>query len=144
MKIHCFAVKLEVCTSTKDRYKNESCDFRPENRDKLFNKISSISGIVMSSLIQSETEYREQSQLIRDSAKDENISMPSLYYQKQLICIKRIDDTIGINSLPGNLKTVALIRLQHPNLINKQIAGALGVSYGVVVNSFLKIRYLVD
>ncbi len=76
------AVKLGVCTSTIDRYKNESCDFSPENRDKLFNKISSISGIAMSSLIQSETEYQEQSQLIRDSAKDENISMPSLYYQK--------------------------------------------------------------
>lgn len=49
---------------------------------------------------------------------------------------------ILIDSLPGNLKAVALMRLQHPNLSNKQIADTLGVSYNVVVNSFFKIgRY---
>lgn len=136
------AEKLGVCTSTIDRYENGSCDFRPENRDNLFNKISSISGIAVSSLLHSETEYQEQSQLIRDSAKDENVSMPSLYYQKQLLCIKHIEETIGLDVLHDNLKSVALMRLQHPNWSNKQIANILGVSYGVVCNSLFKIKCL--
>ena len=136
------AQKLEVATSTIDRYENGSCDFKLENRDKLFNKISDISGIALSSLIQNESDYQEQSQLIRDSAKEENISMPSLYYQKQLLCIKHLEETIGIDSLPDNLQPVARLRLQHPDWSNKQIANTLGVSYNVVVNSFFKIiRY---
>ena len=138
------AQKLGICTSTIDRFENGSCDFRPENRDKLFDKISDISGIAMSSLIQSEAEYQKQSQQIRNAAREEKISMPSLYYQKQFLCIKHIDETMGIDSLPDNLQPVARLRLQHPDWSNRQIANSLGVSYGVVVNRFFKIKCLVE
>lgn len=138
------AQKLGVCTSTIDRFENGSCDFRAENRDKLFDKISDISGIAMSSLIQSETEYQEQSQLICNAAKEEKIEMPSLYYQKQFLCIKRIEETIGIANLPYNLQPVARLRFQHPDWNNKQIADALDVSSGVVGNCLFKIKCLVE
>ncbi len=138
------AQKLGVATSTIDRYENGSCDFKPENMDKLFNKISDISGIAMSSLLQSEAEYQEQSQQIRNTAKEENIKMPSLYYQKQFLCIKHIEETIGIDSLPDNLQPVARLRYQNPDWSNKQIAEALGVSQGVVANCFFKIKCLVE
>ena len=138
------AQRLGICTSTIDRFENGSCDFRLENRDKLFTKISDISGICMSCLIQSEAEYQKQSQQIRDAAKEEKIVMPSLYYQKQLICIKHIEETIGIANLPYNLQPVARLRLQHPDWSNKQIADTLGISYAVVVNRFFKIKCLVE
>ena len=137
------AQKLEVATSSIDRYENGSCDFKPETRDKLFNKISDISGIAMSSLLQSEEDYQKQSQQIRDTAKEENIKMPSLYYQKQFLCIKHIEETIGIANLPYNLRPVARLRLQHPDWSNKQIADTLGVSQGVVANCFFKIKCLI-
>lgn len=95
----------------------------------------------MSSLIQSEAEYQEQSQQIRNAAKEEKISMPSLYYQKQFLCIKHIEENIGISKLPYNLQPVARLRFQHPDWSNKQIAKTLGVSTGVVANCFFKIRY---
>ena len=100
------ANKLEVATSTIDRYENGSCDFKPENMDKLFNKLSDISGIAMSSLQQSEEDYQKQSQQIRNAAKEEKISMPSLYYQKQFLCVMHIEETIGIANLPYNLQPV--------------------------------------
>ena len=133
--------KLGVATSSIDRYENGSCDFRSENRDKLFNKISDISGIAMCSLLQSEAEYQNQSPQIRDAAKEENIKMPSLYYQKQFLCIKHIEETIGIATLPSDLRTVTLMRLRHPCWSNKQIADTLGVSVGVVANCFFKIKH---
>ena len=138
------AQKLGVATSTIDRYENGSCDFKLETGKKLFNKLSDISGIAMSSLLQSEAEYQEQSQQIRNAAKEENISMPSLYYQKQFLCIKHIEETIGIANLPYNLQPVARLRFQHPDWSNKQIADTLCVSSGVVGNYFLKIKRLVQ
>ena len=90
------AQKLGVATSTIDRYENGSCDFKLETGKKLFNKISDISGIAMSSLLKSEAEYQEQSQQIRNAAKEEKISLPSLYYQKQFLCVMHIEDTIGM------------------------------------------------
>ena len=138
------AEKLGVATSTFDRYENGSCDFKPETRDKLFNNISDISGIAMSSLLQSETEYQNQSQQIRNAAKEEKISMPSLYYQKQFLCIKHIEETIGIANLPYNLQPVARLRYQHHDWSNKQIADTLCVSPGVVGNCFFKIKCLVE
>ena len=68
--------------------------------------------------------------------------MPSLYYQKQFLCIKHIKETIGIANLPYNLQPVARLRYQHPVWSNKQIADTLGVSSGVVANSFFKIKCL--
>ncbi len=50
----------------------------------------------MSSLLKSEAEYQEQSQQIRNAAKEEKISLPSLYYQKQFLCVMHIEDTIGM------------------------------------------------
>ena len=138
------AQKLGVCTSTVDRFENGSCDFRSENRDKLFDKISEISGIAMSSLLQSESDYQEQSEQIRDIAKEENIKMPSLYYQKQFLCTKHIEETIGIANLPYNLQPVARLRYQHPDWSHRQIAETLGVSSGVVGNCFFKIKCLVE
>ena len=135
--------KLGVATSSIDRYENGSCDFKPENMDKLFTKLSDISGIAMSSLLQSETAYQKQSQQIRNAAKEEKISMPSLYYQKQFLCIKHIEETIGISNLAHNLQPVARLRYQHPDWSNKLIANTFGVSSGVVANCFLKIKHLI-
>ncbi len=70
--------------------------------------------------------------------------MPSQYYQKKLLCIKRIEETIGISNLLYNLKSVARLRLQHPDWSNKQIADALDIYYGAVVNCFFKIKCLVE
>jgi len=64
----------------------------------------------MSSLLKSEAEYQEQSQQIRNAAKEEKISLPSLYYQKQFLCVMHIEETIGIANLPYNLQSVARLR----------------------------------
>ncbi len=74
----------------------------------------------------------------------QQIKKPSLYYQKQFLCIKHIEETIGIANLPNNLQPVARLRLLHPDWSHKQIAEALGLSTGVVRNCFLKIKCLVE
>ena len=136
-----FAQILGVATSSIDRYENGSCDFKPETMNKIFSKISEISGVAMSSLIHSETEYQEESRKIRDAAKNDNIKMPSLAYQKQYLLIKQIEEGIGISALPEMFQPVARLRLLHPDWSNKMLAETLGVSVNVVNNYMFKIKW---
>ena len=78
---------LKIKEQLFEKAKKEQAEYHNEvqhlSKDKLFNRISEISGIAMSSLQKSEAEYQEQSQQIRNAAKEEKISMPLLYYQNR-------------------------------------------------------------